>query len=308
MQKGIWQDEHLKSYKNSFADVEKSVMFEFVGVQSALGLIEEGEEKAFLKDQVLDMNRYFVLSNLMADTKEITLYSIYPQLAIKAMEEFGMNGKVLFDAQLLLTGKNFDALFKGKTNIKGAYFIDDILKYSQTQLSAISDALAKQQAEVYINFYRTLNEAGTLDNIFKKSPAKVLEDFGFLDRKIHLVGCNFLDKDDALILAQYNVDIISTPLADMMLGRGAINLQSILASGLSVHLGSGEYPYPDMLQEGKIALGNTANLMYDPFALTKQQIEDMVVSNLDVDEMLTEVRYEKLKNKIKEIFRSKKWK
>ncbi len=314
MQKSIWQDEHLKSYNNSFCDFDKSLLFEFLDLDDAIDLIENKNFELIAEKDCKELYEYVVLKNLNNDVKELTVRANFPLIAFEVMKKHGMNGKVLCDARILLDDyfkktnklKNLQDVFALQNKLQLAVYIDNLLALSEGELSIISEIVGKNKLPLYLNFLRSLDEAGTLDKIYSKSPARVLEDFGLLDRKAYIIGCNFLDKDDASVLAGYEASIIITPLADMMLGRGAVNLQMPLNEGVEVKLGSDCYPFVDMLEEGKIASGNTANLMFDPFAVSRQELEGMIISNKDVDEMLTEIRLNKQKEKVKEIFRRKK--
>ena len=314
MQKSIWQDEHLKSYNNSYCDLDKSLLFEFFDLDDAIEMVNNNDYSFISENDCKELYEYVVLKNLHNDVKELTIKAKFPLQAFEVLKKHGLFGNILCDARVLLNDffkktcflKSLQEKIKEQDKIFLAILCDDILSFSEAELSLISELAGKQKLPLYINFLRTLDEAGNLDKLYNKSPARVLEDFGFPDRKAYLVGCNFLDKDDANLLASYEASLIITPLSDMMLGRGAVNLQMPLNEGIEIKIGSDCYPFVDMLEEGKIATGNTANIMFDPFAITRQELEKMIVSDKDVDEFLTEVRLKKQKEKVKEIFRRKK--
>ena len=294
-------------YHNAFCDVEKSVLFEFLPLKRALEIINENIKLDFSKDEMAELSRYVLMKNILGNVSEISLKVSDPSSAIKYMLEYGISGKVLVDGRqildLRLTKEVLYLLKQNQVNIEIGIFIDGILNYSEDELNAISEFVGKEKLPVYINFLRTLDEAGTLDKTYGKSPARVLEDFGFLDRECYCIGCNFLDKDDAEVLAGYDTEIILTPLADMKLGRGAINLQMLFGQGLKVGLGSGEFREILMIGEAGIALGNTANLMYTPFPATEEQSNGMLQTNNKISPQFSEEEFYRQKEKVEKIIR-----
>lgn len=142
-----------------------------------------------------------------------------------------------------------------------ALLVENIDEKTESELDAYSLAAAEKGIPVMVQFGDSLEQMGRLDSMYGMSPARVLEHFGFLDRNCFLCGCNYLDKDDAMFLTNYQPTCVLTPHADMLLGKGNVNLELLLHAGLPIAFGSGEYPIIDMLKEGSLAIGETANLL-----------------------------------------------
>ena len=113
---------------------------------------------------------------------------------------------------------------------------------------------------------------GQIDKLYGMSPARFLEEEGFLDRECLILGGNYLDKDDLNILSQYDARVVVTPRSDMLLGRGFINLSPLKSQGLALGFATDIHPYTDMLAEVYLAAGQTANLMHDAKAVQFEEL------------------------------------
>ncbi len=307
MQNNRVQDKNLKSFQNSFCYGEKAALTEFVNLKKVIKILTNEIPLNLSKEEILECCRYMVMKNAKFNVTDLTVFSSEPELALQSMLEVGMKGKVLVDAKKIIekafTKIELEKLRQNSLKIEIGIFINGILNFSEEELSILAEFAGREKLPVYINFLRTLDEAGVLDKTNGKSPARVLEDFGFLDRKCYCLGCNFLDKDDAEILASYDAEIVLTPTMDMLFGRGFINLQMLFGQGLKVSLGTGESFTTKMRAEAGVAMGNTANLMYDPFPIKYEQLDNMY--EIDGNEIL-QVKDEDLQNqrqKVEEILR-----
>lgn len=271
MQDTIWQP--IK-YKNAFCDVEGKFVFETLPLQNAIEN-DFGSLNLSLQD-CRQIYKSTIQENIKNNVAKLSILVSNPFLAAEILEELDIN------ATIVMNVKNSDALsntlledFKRKYKFPLAIYIPQLLDLSEEEIENIVYLAGKEKITIYINFLRSLEEAGSLDKIYGKSPAKVLEEFGCLDRECYLVGCNFLDKDDAQILSSYNTKIILTPLEDMLLGQGFVNLKMLFEQGLKINLGSGIHNCLEMQSQAKIALGNTANLMYDPFPILEEEYKSL---------------------------------
>lgn len=272
MQDTVWQP---PKYKNDFCDVEERFIFATLPLKNAM-------ETSFgsLRLSAQDCRRIYkaaIEENMKNDVGQLTLLVSHPHIVAEILEELDINATILVNAKnyVVLTSSLLED-FRKKYKFPLAIYIPDLLDLSEEEIEDVVYFAGKEKFPIYINFLRSLEEAGSLDKIYGKSPAKVLEEFGYLDRECYLVGCNFLDKDDAQILSSYNTKIILTPLADMLLGQGAINLKMLFEQGLDISLGSGIHNCLDMESQAKIAVGNTANLMYNPFPITEEEYKSLI--------------------------------
>lgn len=262
-------------YKNAFCDVERRFIFESYPLKIAL-------ETSFssLKLSADECKRIYkaaIEENIKNNVGQLTLLVTYPHIAAEVLDEFDISAVILVHVKnIVVLTDTLREDFRKKYKCPLGIYIPDLLDLSEEEIEDVAYAAGKEKLPVYINFLRTLEEAGSLDKIYNKSPAKVLEEFGYLDRECYVVGCNFLDKDDAQILASCNTKVILTPLEDMMLGQGAINLKMLFEQGLDVSLGSGVHSCLDMESQAKIAVGNTANLMYNPFPISEEEYKSLI--------------------------------
>ena len=144
------------------------------------------------------------------------------------------------------------------------YYIQNLHLLSPPEVDEIVLALGKNKCKLYIEFARSLEEVGQIDKVFERSPARMLEEYGLLDRGATLIGCNHVDKDDLSVLALNEVEIVLTPVYDMQNGLGAVNLYPLMGCEIPFTVASGGSGFFDMTVQAKLALGNTANIMYSP--------------------------------------------
>lgn len=243
-----------KNFYNSFCDANLTALNCFLPSEESQQLLSE---ESFSNEELTALVKFTLALNSLAGVGKVNLKAHSAEV-LQYFEEFGLEGKVILDQNGLSSIRTKD--FVGGRVVA---YIDSLLDEDEKSLSEISDLCGKMKIPVIIGFGRTLEEVGSLSSRYKLSPARVLEDFGFLDRQCSLLGCNFIDKDDLDIIASYGGEIILTPRSDMMMGRGAVNLYSIENKGISYHFGSEICPIIDMASEVEIARGNTANLLYE---------------------------------------------
>ncbi len=245
-----------KSFKNYYCEFLACSIGEFIEL-----FYEYNQDEILSKlsyDELQILSDYAVLKNRLAGVGELYLKVPIPSIAIKSLEKYGLKGSEILSARLLAGLKTSD-LLGGRIIL----CIEDILDYNEGMLSEISDFAAKTDLPILIFLGRTLEEVGRVVNKFGKSPVEVLEDFGFLDRKVFVYGLNFIDKEDQKLLADYQASIILSPRSDAEEGKGAINLYNFIYSRLKFVFSSGKCYNINMLGEAKLAILNTNNLMYE---------------------------------------------
>lgn len=198
---------------------------------------------------------YTILKNKEAGVAELFLkvQSDLVQPVFGWLKQYSLNGTCLLSELEKLP----DIVSFGQC----ALLVENMDEKTESELDAYSLAAGEKGIPVMVQFGDSLEQMGRLDSMYNMSPARVLEHFGFLDRQCFLCGCNYLDKDDAMFLSNYQPTCVLTPRADMLLGKGNVNLELLLHAGLPIAFGSGGYPEIDLLKEGMLAIGETANLL-----------------------------------------------
>jgi hypothetical protein len=243
-----------KSYYNCYCDAIRTALNCFLPVEESERLLEED---LFSKEELLTLSKFALVLNSRADVGKVNLSAPNADI-LPFFEEFGLDGRVILPYEAIPSLKTSD--FVGG---RVALEVKSLLENDEKTISDISDLSGKMKIPVFINFGRTLEEVGLLSSRYNSSPARLLEDFGFLDRECYLLGCNFIDKDDLDIISSYGGKVVLTPRSDMMKGCGAVNLYSIENKGIEYGFGNQSYPQIDMANEAEIARGNTANLLYE---------------------------------------------
>jgi len=92
---------------------------------------------------------------------------------------------------------------------------------------------------------------------YGQRPIEVLEAFGLLNApRVLLAHCVWLSDNEIAILAQHKVGVAHNPISNMKLASGAAPIEAMLASGISVGLGTDgekENNNLDMFEEMKVS-------------------------------------------------------
>lgn len=258
----------LHLFKNAYCDAIGLAIGEFIDVRC---IEDDNYFINILSGEDIDkICEYAVLKNKIAGVGELFLKVPKLNNSSNYFEKYEIWGREIISA------RQIDDL--SVKELSGEHLIievENLLEYNEDYLSKIVDFLAIKNIPVLIKMGQTLEEVGKIVNKFNLSPAEVLEDFGFLDRKCYIYGLNFLDKEDQKLLTRYDVSLILSPKDDGESGRGAINLYNFIFNGLKFVFSSGKCYNIDMFLEGKLALHNTANLMYERGLV---EVDDVLIS------------------------------
>lgn len=268
------------------ADIGKFTNFYCDGIASALDefitLPEDVDIAKYLSDEDCQtLVDYAVMKNKVAGVGQLYIKVPDFNMGKNALEKFGMAGYEIISAKNC-QNMSTSAMIGGNTIIE----LESLLDFQQGELSEIADLTARAELPTLFHLGQDLEEVGKIVNLYKHSPAEVLESFGFLDRQCFLLGLNFIDKDDQKLLHDYGATCIFTPRDDGEHGRGAINLYNFIYNQLKFGFGSGKCYNIDMLAEGKLALYNTANLMYDANLISPKELLAAIACNSDPKEVL----------------------
>ncbi len=195
-----------------------------------------------------ELIEYGLLKNKLSGVREVNIACQDVQLARQLLQKYQMRG-----VPVINTLENFqkDVIFH----------IQNILSYSEVELEEIVHKSKLYNIPIMVTFGRTLYELGEIDKSFAMSPVTYLESLGILDRQCIILGGNYIDKDDLIMLASYDAKIVVTPISDMRHARGFVNLAPILNQGIDIGFASDDSPTVDILNEVKLGAGQTANLM-----------------------------------------------
>lgn len=301
------QNIELKLLKNCYCDAVGLALSEFFDVWSI------DDENDILKnlniEQLHSICEYAILKNKIGGVGELNLKVPIPEIARPFFDKYEIDGKEILSARLI-DGFSARDFVGGRIILE----VENLLEYGDDYLSKTVDFSATVGLPVLIKMGQTLEEVGKVVNKFDMSPAEVLEDYGFLDRECYIYGLNFLDKEDQRLLKNYNTTLILSPRDDGESGRGAINLYNLIFNDLKFAFSSGKCYNVDMFSEGKLAIINTSNLMYERgLVSTKDVLEALqgrggkLMINLDNECMDTildtkiEIENDAFKNRLYEL-------
>ena len=243
----------LKAFKNAYCDVVAC------GLGAFLNVSDENYKdiiSSLSKEDVDILCHYAVIKNKLAGVGEVNLKVPYVKSGIKYLDMYGLKG-----CEILEAGYLNGLASKDLVGCRFILEIENLNEYNGGQLSDITQFCATTDTPVIIQFGRSLESVGQIVNKFGISPASLLEDYGLLDRECYLYGMNYIDKDDQILLSNYNPTLILSPRSDGEEGKGEINLYNLIYNRLKFCFSSGKCYNIDMLKEGKFALLNTNNLM-----------------------------------------------
>ena len=252
----------LKNLQNLYCDGVCCALGEFIDVYSINWADLEGK----MTDQMLeDMCKFTFLKNKMAGVEK--MFIRMPRTTKTFFDEYKMKGRLIVPAT-----KMFDLVTDDIVGDRIMLEIDNLIDITEGYLSQVSDFLGRTESPVMIKIGKDLKEVGQIVNRYNMSPIETLENFGFLDRECYLQGLNFIDKDDQKLIKDYDAVVVFSPRSDGEEGLGGINLYNFDNRGLKFVFSSGKCYNIDMLAEGKLALINTANLLYKRGLVSQQRV------------------------------------
>lgn len=210
--------------------------------------------------------------NVAAGVGRLNLLTRDPLAAAEKYKKFNLTGKIIIHAD---DYKKSLAKKLEKQGFDLAIYID-LLKYSDRQLEKFS----LTGLPVFIPLYDDLVETGQIDSEFGMSPAKLVEEMGFLDRDCTLIGGTYADKDDLELLGSYGAKIAVCPIWQSQSGKALTNVVLMKKYGLKIGLGSGENAEIDLKSEGEYLYLTTLSLLEDPQAIERAEIQKLTGENI----------------------------
>lgn len=249
-------------------------------------------EKSLSVNDIQSLCRLVVLENVRAGVKELNLKVPLISFGKSLFKEYGLKGNIIISGKMLKHISSQD-LVGDRLMVE----IESLLDYSDESLSEISSLCASLDLPIIIRVGQDLEEVGKIVNKFSSSPIETLESFGFLDRKCYIFGLEYIDKDDQKLIKDYDATCIFSPQSDARIGRGAINLYNFIYNDIKFGFSSEICYNVDMLQEGKLALFNTSNLMYESDLVDCEILLDALSSSDENDRLMLELSsYERPSN------------
>lgn len=249
-------------------------------------------EKSLSVNDIQSLCRLVVLENVRAGVKELNLKVPLISFGKSLFKEYGLKGNIIISGKMLKHISSQD-LVGDRLMVE----IESLLDYSEDSLSEISSLCASLDLPIIIRVGQDLEEVGKIVNKFSSSPIETLESFGFLDRKCYIFGLEYIDKDDQKLIKDYDATCIFSPQSDARIGRGAINLYNFIYNDIKFGFSSEICYNVDMLQEGKLALFNTSNLMYESDLVDCEILLDALSSSDENDRLMLELSsYERPSN------------
>lgn len=249
-------------------------------------------EKSLSEHDIQSLCRLVVLENVRAGVKELNLKVPLISFGKSLFKEYGLKGNIIISGKMLKHISSQD-LVGDRLMVE----IESLLDYSDESLSEISSLCASLDLPIIIRVGQDLEEVGKIVNKFSSSPIETLESFGFLDRKCYIFGLEYIDKDDQKLIKDYDATCIFSPQSDARIGRGAINLYNFIYNDIKFGFSSEICYNVDMLQEGKLALFNTSNLMYESDLVDCEILLDALSSSDENDRLMLELSsYERPSN------------
>lgn len=208
-------------------------------------------EYVIAKNCQAGIKELWILNDYMLDlSKFASKYDIKIKSIIKAEKLFSMPSGLLVDEGLIV-------------------FIDKLEEMSDNFLCEVVNFSAKFDLPLVINFGQNLQMLGQLENRYHKSPERVLEDFGLLDRRCYLLGCNYLDKDALSLFEGYDIEYIFSPISDAEKGAGFVNFK--LYENYRCHLASMYETDVDLKKQANFLRLCTNNLLSQKKAVAAQK-------------------------------------
>ncbi len=202
--------------------------------------------------------------SVAAGAKYLQILTSRPETICRQMQCQGLDGRIIVRPELVLGGK-----IKKLKNLPFplAVYVD-ILECDEKVLEEVS----MLGIAVVIPLFENLQRTGEISAMFDTSPAKLIEQLGFLDRDCTIVGGMYADKDDLEILGSYNAKMVLCPRAFARRGGTFANIVLMKKQGLNLQMGTldGEI---DFEKEIEFLHLTTLALLENESAVKKNEIE-----------------------------------
>lgn len=151
-------------------------------------------------------------------------------------------------------------------------------------LEKISDFAGKNNLNVYIKLFEDLQKTGELNSKTSTLPINYVESLGLLDRGGYLSGAICSDKEDYMLLNQYDFSVVIRPIADLRKGKGLSNVVQIANADLKVDVGSADENKFMPFQNMRTMLLGMKGMLTDENAITeKETLKLLTNDNLSFD-------------------------
>lgn len=212
-----------------------------------------------------NIQSHAVEKNIDGKVKFLQAFSLDPLQTISQLRKANMSGRVLIDAASALNQNLLKQILN--QNFPIAVYVD-ILKLEESDLEKISFL----NLPVVIPLFEDLIRTGQISSKYDCSPAKFIEDMGFLDRDCTILGGVYADKDDLQILGDYGAKIVVCPISLAKSGSTFANIPLMQKYGIKVMLGSGSEEEIDFEKQIEFLYLTQLALLQNPKAVSKNQI------------------------------------
>ncbi len=206
------------------------------------------------KNELEMLYEYVIASNCRSGVKELWILNDYMLDLSKFASKYGIKIKSIIKAEKIFSMPSFLLVDDGLL-----VFLDKMEEINENFLCEVVNFAAKFNLPLLINFGHSLQMLGLLESRYGKSPERMLEDFGLLDRKCFLLGCNYLDKDALSLFDCYDVEYIFSPITDAENGTGFLNFK--LYENRICHLASCDENEIDLQKQADFLRLCTNNLL-----------------------------------------------
>ena len=129
---------------------------------------------------------------------------------------------------------------------------------------------------------------GECDKLYNMSPVEFLESMGILDRKCIIAGCEYLEKDEMLILKNYDSTICLNVSNAFIEGVGFAPIYSMLNHNINICVGLTDSARPNIFREMFLLAHTQSAVLNIPHLLKIKSIIDIVQNNIINDELKDE--------------------
>lgn len=212
-------------------------------------------ELAIVKNMLAGVRFLYLKLPFFVDIEDLfDKYGVEGGIILPALEIFNIPTKALIGERLIIEIQSFSDL-------------------SDAFLGQLANFVGDWKLPILLNLGDNLLEVGKVVNRFKLTPTELAESYGFLDRKCLVMGLNHVDKDDLLLLKNYDAFAIISPRDDANEGRGFVNNYNLIYNDFPFGFASGKCYNIDMLGEGRLSIQNTCNLMSEGGVISWKDLE-----------------------------------
>lgn len=125
-----------------------------------------------------------------------------------------------------------------KYNVGIVAYVHNMYNTTEEDFANYLSVCKSENIPFVTNASETLYDVGECDNEYGMTPIELLENYGMFDIPCIIAGATHVDKEEMQILSSYDVNVVSLPSSDLVLGHGVAPIFAYKHNNINVCIGT----------------------------------------------------------------------